>query len=779
MHDYLTQPQHAPILSSLKETIVTPVITSIADAVARSPDGKKRQLSSLVAPHYHRSTLQALGFPISSSSFTTARKHAQELFPGAPPSPTCLPPSKQPPSSTTLSTLSSFLDSHSQPAACRTIKVDGVITPARILSHTHAELHREWRKQGNSSLLSLSAFTRAVKSFRVYKPVSRRSTDMCDHCVEGRHHDALLRRRLDQHLPDCVFVSAVHSIINTYQSHDMVPPPIPASSSLPSCTCSDVTQTDRDATSALLAPVCFYHHHRVLKDQLHAVYKRQQAEIGDGEVVVTLDYKENIKLNVGPEETSRQFYHHSHRTVLGFLLQYRNPTTREMCNQYIDFISSSLTHDAAFALDCLRQVITRFLLPLHLHQLHLWCDRGRHFQCDELVAGVTCMLPSEFGHLSLSADVNFFAEKHGKSAVDGHFSLLSRWLKQAAAQQHLHSNEQLLSALRAQADSHLQVLRNKKKPSHTVTFILYTPPCVEHSSGEHDILLPSSSFNNTAQPPVPVSGEDELPELDDDGDVCMSDSPQLVSTPSSLSFPPSSDGAAAATTCFDQRESLMDERSVDSDMCADRDNVMSAERCIDDDVQMVVRMGRSRQQAHSESAITDTAAHAQHQYSRVEERVKCTRPPSLVPSLKLPNHSPVTLSTHYHWRALSLSRSSPPSPHSTAVSNTTNTSTHALPLAPEPSRPCPVTLVASVVPHSSVWPEQTIHAQYQRKPCSKQYIAFAPRLQTMPDVVVHKNCMSAMQKRLTSLQKVSPRIDAQRALQIVQSIADSFCTPRR
>ena len=99
-----------------------------------------------------------------------------------------------------------------------------------------------------------------------------------------------------------------------------------------------------------------------------------------------------------------------------------HPITRH----YIDFISSSLTHDAAFALDCLRQVITRFLLPLQLHQLHLWCDRGRHFQCDELIAGVTCMLPSEFGHLSLSlsANVNFFAEKHAnpRSTVTSLFS---------------------------------------------------------------------------------------------------------------------------------------------------------------------------------------------------------------------------------------------------------------------------------------------------------------------------------------------------------------------
>jgi hypothetical protein len=145
---------------------------------------------------------------------------------------------------------------------------------------------------------------------------------MCDHCVEGRHHDDLLTKRFDQHQPDCAFVSAVRSVVGDYQSCTHIPPPIPAASSLPSCACAGIAPIDRDAAAVLLAPVCFYHHHRTLKDLLHAEYKRQQTEIQDGEVIITLDYKQNIKLNVGPEEASRLFYHQAHRTVLGFLLQY-------------------------------------------------------------------------------------------------------------------------------------------------------------------------------------------------------------------------------------------------------------------------------------------------------------------------------------------------------------------------------------------------------------------------------------------------------------------------
>lgn len=187
LRGYLTQSQHASILSSLRDLLASPVINSIAAAVQRAPDRDKRQLTSLVTPHYHRSTLRALNFPISSTAYTTAQRHARVMGAGTPPPLPLLPPSKQRPSPAMMQSLASFLDAHSQLAACRTVKVDSINTPARILSHTHAELHREWKKE-NSSFLSQSAFSRAIKSLSVYKPVSKRTTDMCDHCVEGQFY---------------------------------------------------------------------------------------------------------------------------------------------------------------------------------------------------------------------------------------------------------------------------------------------------------------------------------------------------------------------------------------------------------------------------------------------------------------------------------------------------------------------------------------------------------------------------------------------------------------
>ena len=42
---------------------------------------------------------------------------------------------------------------------------------------------------------------------------------------------------------------------------------------------------------------------------------QRDVSLDDSGVVITVDYKQNIELNVGPEEENRRFYHHAQRTV--------------------------------------------------------------------------------------------------------------------------------------------------------------------------------------------------------------------------------------------------------------------------------------------------------------------------------------------------------------------------------------------------------------------------------------------------------------------------------
>lgn len=58
----------------------------------------------------------------------------------------------------------------------------------------------------------------------------------------------------------------------------------------------------------------------------------------------------------------------------------------------------------------------------------LWSDGGNHFRSREYIAGVFEEL---YFRLKKEVKLNYFAEYHGKSIVDGHFGLISQWLKEA------------------------------------------------------------------------------------------------------------------------------------------------------------------------------------------------------------------------------------------------------------------------------------------------------------------------------------------------------------
>ena len=209
LHAYLSQPCHQHVLAQLREQLASPILDSIRAAYCRASNTDKKQLSSLVTPHYSRGTLHALGFLLSATSYSTGRRHAEQHHPGALAPPPVQPASKRPATPQTLAVLSSFLDQHSQPAACRTVKNGGVRVPVRILQLTYSELHRAWLLQHSGVLRSQSAFNAAVKALRVHKRVSKRSTDMCDHCMEGQRHRAALDRQLLQHRSTCVFAFTV------------------------------------------------------------------------------------------------------------------------------------------------------------------------------------------------------------------------------------------------------------------------------------------------------------------------------------------------------------------------------------------------------------------------------------------------------------------------------------------------------------------------------------------------------------------------------------------
>jgi hypothetical protein len=137
------------------------------------------------------------------------------------------------------------------------------------------------------------------------------------------------------------------------------------------------------------------------------------------------------------------FYRMEQCSVLGFCLIHKS-ADGVVHKDYFDFFSSILSHDSLFAKDCLRDLVMERSFP-RLTSLSIWTDCGPHFHSFEFAHTVLRELPER---LSIPVQWSFFGEHHGKSLVDGHFGLLSRWLSEAEKSRPVESVQSCIDLMR-------------------------------------------------------------------------------------------------------------------------------------------------------------------------------------------------------------------------------------------------------------------------------------------------------------------------------------------
>jgi hypothetical protein len=166
--------------------------------------------------------------------------------------------------------------------------------------------------------------------------------------------------------------------------------------------------------------------------------------------------------------------------------------------RYIDYVSQILNHDADYVIDRLHSLIQQHLIPNHINKVHVWTDKGPHFHCAQLAYDLLYSIPTRY---SISVSWNTFIEHHGKTAVDAHFSLLSRWLKEAETQRHIITTADLLEVWREKATAH--------GCAHTVVFHEYHPVC----GHQHEHLQSNTSGSRDGSLgvcPAAITGSEEL-----------------------------------------------------------------------------------------------------------------------------------------------------------------------------------------------------------------------------------------------------------------------------
>jgi hypothetical protein len=86
--------------------------------------------------------------------------------------------------------------------------------------------------------------------------------------------------------------------------------------------------------------------------------------------------------------------------------------------KYVDYVSDSLTHDSRFAYECVLDLVSKYDL-LDFDEIKFYFDGGPHFKNNFFISNLL--------EINSKITVNFFAEYHGKSIVDGHFGNLGKW----------------------------------------------------------------------------------------------------------------------------------------------------------------------------------------------------------------------------------------------------------------------------------------------------------------------------------------------------------------
>ena len=180
----------------------------------------------------------------------------------------------------------------------------------------------------------------------------------------------------------------------------------------------------------------YYNNHLRLNKEQKKNFKEKIINLNEKECCLIMDFKENFKIGGGPIETSQIFYNKSQVSCLGFCLIYKEDN--QIKRKYYNYLSKIITHDSYFVIKCLESFQLKYLSGYN--KVNFWSDNAGHFRSAELMNYILLELPKK----RLETTMNFFVEYHGKSDIDGHFGHLQKAFKAYERLRNILSLEELL-----------------------------------------------------------------------------------------------------------------------------------------------------------------------------------------------------------------------------------------------------------------------------------------------------------------------------------------------
>lgn len=375
-------------LPVINEQFNSAILMNIKDLMESSPTKHLPALRSLIAGQYSLAHLQALGFSMTRNEYNYSKKIHEQRKATLHNYTRAVPPSKEKIKDETLKKIITELLKNSFPTSQPVNKK---------LKEIYKKIENEIPEYSTKIKFSLTKTKKEIYE----KMITNKEIDISlDTYYKKIPSNFIKSKKETDKCNICDSLESLQKKENDYRRDGVIVP-----------------KKIKDDIKAI-------QNHKKFKDHQKEQYEKDLENLKENDAIIIVDFKENFKVGGGPTEANRLYYSKTPVSVLGFALITKN--SNKVTYEYYDFLSEILSHDSLFAGECLIKLLNleRFNT---IHNLKIWSDNGNHFRSHEFLYFVFIEAPK-----IIKGDIKFnrFAEGHGKSAVDGHFGVITKLFRQ-------------------------------------------------------------------------------------------------------------------------------------------------------------------------------------------------------------------------------------------------------------------------------------------------------------------------------------------------------------
>ena len=350
-----------------------------------------------------------------------------------------------------------------------------------VAEHLTSSRYKLWCE--NPSLHQAMAWPTFCKLLKVHLPHvrgARRNTDICKHCkhftkylLPSAQRASLKQRRAIEAIVPSYFSEFDNSpLVGTLQQNkkevELLARLRRFINQKNANARNEALRQSLSLTDRLALHSCEAQAAHVLKPHLdlleayewHQVSARRQgdylaslrASLPPKTAVLQMDFKENVKYPLSPEETSEEWHAQNKLSLTVFGANALLPKIGGGCHEvFFLLVSEVLDHDAQAACMMTNTILNHIRrLPdvawSSVENLVIVADCGPHFRSYENVAHFCVTLPRV---LKMSVEICWLGEQHGKSGVDRCFGWCNHWISDYINRKHIYNIEDLVQCFQA------------------------------------------------------------------------------------------------------------------------------------------------------------------------------------------------------------------------------------------------------------------------------------------------------------------------------------------